>query len=92
MGVDVGGLPLPEASLQAEVTVPPLVGSLPIVSDVLPPSDEPVLEAGVETGDDGVGVDLGVDAPVEEVTEVVEPVVEPVVDPSAAPRRPPGGG
>jgi RNA polymerase sigma factor (sigma-70 family) len=80
VGVDVSGVPLPEASLQAEVTVPPLVGSLPIVSDVLPPSDEPVLDVGVETGDDGLDADVGVDAPVEEVTEVVEPVVEPVVE------------
>ena len=80
VGVGVGGVPLPEASLQAEVTVPPLVGSLPIVSDVLPPSDEPVLDVGVETGDDGLDADAGVDAPVEEVTEVVEPVVDPVVD------------
>ena len=78
--MDVGGVPLPEASLQTAVTVPPAVGSLPIVSDVLPPSDEPVLEVGVETGDDGLEVDLGVDAPVEEVTEVVDPVVDPVVD------------
>ena len=78
VAVGVGGVPLPEANLQAEVTVPPVVGSLPIVSDVLPPSEEPVLEAGVETGDDGLGVNLGVNAPVEEVTEVVEPVVEPI--------------